>query len=199
MPIALPQLTGAHSSERIAGVVLKILQKFDINTRKVGYFVLDNASNNDSTILAISLKPGWSFNAIHRRLRCFPHTLNLIGQLLLWGKDADAFNSDGATSDLTEETQLMRDWRRDGPLGVLLGVIRYIKTPQQYALFEKFQRLAQRDLPTEQHEILEPVKPVVTRWNSYYSCFKRAVKLQAAVTAYANFYIKRVKNEDAFA
>jgi hypothetical protein len=93
----------------------------------------------------------------------------------------------------------MRDWRRDGPLGVLLGVIRYIKTPQQYALFKKFQRLAQRDLPTEQHEILKPVKPVVTRWNSYYSCFKRAVKLQAAVTAYANFHIKRVKNEDAFA
>jgi hypothetical protein len=93
----------------------------------------------------------------------------------------------------------MRDWRRDGPLGVLLGVIRYIKTPQQYALFEKFQRLAQRDLPTEQHEILEPVKPVVTRWNSYYSCFERAVKLQAAVTAYANFHIERVKNEDAFA
>jgi hypothetical protein len=57
----------------------------------------------------------------------------------------------------------MRDWRRDSPLGVLLGVIRYIKTPQQYTLFEKFQRLAQRDLPTEQHQILEPVKPVVTR------------------------------------
>jgi hypothetical protein len=29
--------------------------------------------------------------------------------------------------------------------------------------------------------------------------FKRAVELQAAVTAYANFYIERVKNEDAFA
>jgi hypothetical protein len=55
----------------MAGVVLEILQKFD------------NANNNDSTILAISLKPGWSFNAIHRRLRYFPHTLNLIGQLLL--------------------------------------------------------------------------------------------------------------------
>jgi hypothetical protein len=65
LPIALPQLTGAHSGERMAGVVLEILQKFDIDTLKVGYFVLNNASNNDSTILAISLKPGWSFNAIH--------------------------------------------------------------------------------------------------------------------------------------
>jgi hypothetical protein len=109
LPIALPQLTGAYSSERMAVVVLEILQKFDINTRKVGYFVLNNASNNNSTILAILLKPGWSFNAIHRRLCCFPHTLNLIRQLLLRGKDADAFNSDSATSNLTKETQFIRD------------------------------------------------------------------------------------------
>jgi hypothetical protein len=50
---------------------------------------------------------------------------------------------------------------------VLLAVINYIKTPQQYALLEKFQRLAYNDLPTnvpaEQRKILEPVKPVVTR------------------------------------
>jgi hypothetical protein len=32
----------------------------------------------------------------------------------------------------------MRDWRRNRPLGVLLRVINYIKTPQQYALFKKF-------------------------------------------------------------
>jgi hypothetical protein len=58
LPIALPQLTGAHSGKRIAEVVLEILQKFDIDTLKLGYFVLNNASNNNSTILAISLKPG---------------------------------------------------------------------------------------------------------------------------------------------
>lgn len=57
----------------------------------------------------------------------------------------------------------------------------------------------QRDLPSERHEISEPIKPVATRWNSYYSCFEHAVKLQAAVTAYANFHIERVKNKDVFA
>jgi hypothetical protein len=36
----------------------------------------------------------------------------------------------------------MKEWRRDGLLGVLLSVITSIKTPQQYALFEEFQRLA---------------------------------------------------------
>jgi hypothetical protein len=47
--------------------------------------------------------------------------------------------------------------------------------------------------------VLEPVKPVVTRWNSYYSCFERAVKLQSAVNAYANHHIRQVRDEDTYA
>jgi hypothetical protein len=54
-------------------------------------------------------------------------------------------------------------------------VINYIKTPQQLELFGKFQNLANADLRADQPEILAPVKPVVTRWNSYYSAFERAV------------------------
>ena len=97
----------------------------------------------------------------------------------------------------------MGEWRRDGPLGVLLSVINYIKTPQQYELFSSFQTLAYRELPAdapeEDRKVLEPVKPVVTRWNSYYSCFERAVKLQSAVNAYANHHIRRVRDEDTYA
>jgi hypothetical protein len=95
-------------------VVLTILQKFCISLRKVGYFVLDNATNNNSTVQAIAQKPGWDFNATHRRLRCSPHMLNLVGQVLLWGKKAEAFNNDHASSDIAEETQLMKDWRCHG-------------------------------------------------------------------------------------
>jgi hypothetical protein len=86
---------------------------------------------------------------------------------------------------------------------VLLAVINYIKTPQQYALFENFQRLTHNDLPTnvlaEQRKILEPVKLVVTRWNSFCTYFERAVKLQLAVSRYANHYIQRIETEDAYA
>jgi hypothetical protein len=199
LPIALPQLTGAHSGERIAEVVCKTLQEFSINQLKVSYFVLDNASNNDSAVLAIAQKMG--FNATYRRLRCGPHTLNLIGQVLLWGKDTNAY--DNTASELTDKNWFMRDWRRDGALGVLLSVINYIKTPQQYTLFADFQHLAHRELPpdapADERKTLEPVKPVVTRWNSYYSCFERAVKLQSAVNAYANHHIKRVRDEDMYA
>ncbi|KAI1552791.1 hypothetical protein PtrEW7m1_012394, partial [Pyrenophora tritici-repentis] len=50
LPIALPQLVGAHTGEAIADAVTKILQSFSINRSKLGYFVLDNAYNNDTAV-----------------------------------------------------------------------------------------------------------------------------------------------------
>jgi hypothetical protein len=76
LPIALPQLTGAYSGERIAKVVSQTLRQFNINSSTVSYFVLDNASNNNSAVAAIAQKI--DFNATYRRIRCAPHTLNLI-------------------------------------------------------------------------------------------------------------------------
>ncbi|KAI1667996.1 Dimer-Tnp-hAT dimerization containing protein [Pyrenophora tritici-repentis] len=199
VPIALPQLSGAYSREMMAEVVIETLQDFGINAQSIGYFVLDNASNNDCTVEVLAHKYG--FNAAHRRLRCGPHTLNLVGQTLLWGKDGDAFDNDAR--ELHDEHDFMEEWRRVGPLGVLLSVISYIKTPQQHKLFEDFQRLAHKELPAdalaEERKVLEPVKPVVTRWNSYYSCFERAVKLQSAINAYSLHHIRRVRDEDTWA
>ena len=199
LPIALPQLTGAHSGEIMATVVTQTLTEFGITASCIGYFVLDNASNNDTAVDAIARTMG--FNPLHRRLRCSPHTINLVGQVLLWGKDGDSYNNNA--SEIAAEGEYMGQWRRDGPLGVLLAVVNYIKTPQQYALFADFQRLAHRELPpeapAEQRRIFEPVKPVVTRWNSFYSCFERAIQLQSAVNAYASHHIKRVRDEDTYA
>jgi hypothetical protein len=67
------------------------MQQFGINPPNVGYFVLDNVSNNDVTVCKLAEEMG--FSASYRRLRCGSYTLNLIGQTLLWGKDADAFNN----------------------------------------------------------------------------------------------------------
>ncbi|KAA8623746.1 Dimer-Tnp-hAT domain-containing protein [Pyrenophora tritici-repentis] len=139
LPIALPQLTGAYSGDRLAKVVLSILEQFSISERTLGYFVLDNASNNDTAVAAIAHE--LNFNPIHRRLRCGPHTINLIGQRLLWGRDADLYNNEGV-DELTNEAAFIKEWRKHGPLGVLLDIINYIYTPQQYNLFKKAQRTA---------------------------------------------------------
>jgi hypothetical protein len=81
-----------------------------------------------------------------------------------------------------------------------MDIINYIKTPQQYDLFTDFQRLANRELPShEQLKILEPVKPVVTRWNSFYSAFERAAHLHAAYNSYASYHIDDIRRKDAYA
>ncbi|KAA8619849.1 hypothetical protein PtrV1_06943 [Pyrenophora tritici-repentis] len=76
LPIALLQLTGAHTSEAMAKVVIAIFKQFEITVGKLGYFVLNNAHNNNTTINTLALQIG--FSATKRRLRCGPYTLNLI-------------------------------------------------------------------------------------------------------------------------
>jgi hypothetical protein len=193
LPIALPQLAGAHTGDAISTVIVKTLKEYGITRDKLGYFVLDNAANNDTAVAAIAHV--YNFNPEHRRLRCAPHTLNLIGQAVMFGVDQDAFNN--VPEELETEELYLKQWRRDGPLGMLTDVINYIKTPQQYELFRRFQREANATLPAnERLTILEPVKPVVTRWNSYYAAFRRATQLQAAYSAYAEHHIARINIED---
>jgi hypothetical protein len=91
LPIALPQLIGAHSGDNIAQVVLKVFKNFSILSSQVGYFVLDNAANDDTAIAVLGDALG--FDPIKRRLRCAPHTINLVGQTLLWGDNKDAYDN----------------------------------------------------------------------------------------------------------
>ncbi|KAG9375515.1 hypothetical protein A1F94_013919, partial [Pyrenophora tritici-repentis] len=176
LPIALPQLTGAHTGEAMAEVVMAIFKQFEITVGKLGYFVLDNAHNNNTTINTLALQMG--FSATERRLRCGPHTLNLIGQMLLWGERKESY--DNEETERVNEAENMATWRGDGPWA--------------------FSRLSTTSKHhNKQHKIKEPVKPVVTRWNSYVSCFERAVELQLAVNGYANYHIQKIETEDAYA
>lgn len=93
----------------------------------------------------------------------------------------------------------MGEWRQHGPLGLLLDVISYIKTPLQYDLFNQCQHQANKSLPLAERKIYEPVKPVVTRWNSYYDALARASQLQAAVNAYVARHIDDTRTADAYA
>ena len=55
--------------------------------------------------------------------------------MLLWGKEKESYDND--ESEAVNEAANMATWRGDGPLGVLLDIMAYIRTPQQYALFKK--------------------------------------------------------------
>ncbi|RAR12722.1 nonribosomal peptide synthase [Stemphylium lycopersici] len=113
LPIALPQLNGAHTGEAIATAVVATLRAYGITSDTLGYFVLNNASNNDTTIAAVAREFG-DFNPTQRRLRCGPHTINLIGQALLFGNNKDVY--DNAAEHIDDEEAFIAAWRKHGAL-----------------------------------------------------------------------------------
>lgn len=122
LPIALPQLVGAHTGIAIADAVTQVLRYFNITSSSLGYFVLDNAYNNDTAVNKLGTVYG--FTANDRRLRCACHILNLVGQTIMFGTDSDAFNN--VAEHYSEEEYYMKQWRKDGPLGVFLDIVNYI-------------------------------------------------------------------------
>jgi hypothetical protein len=145
LPINLPQLTGAHTSKRLAKVITLTLTNYSITLAKLSYFVLDNASNNNTAVAALAR----SFNFIlsYWRLRCSPYTLNLVSKIIIFSRDKGAY--DNASGNLDNKERFLQEWRKDRLLGTLIAIINYIETPQQYDLFSNFQKLANAELPTD--------------------------------------------------
>ncbi|KAF7454442.1 Dimer-Tnp-hAT domain containing protein [Pyrenophora tritici-repentis] len=177
--LGLSELHGAHTGNNIAAAATTILRLFGVDNARVGYFVLDNASNNDTAVE--SLAEEFGFIASERRLRCCCHILNLSAQLVIWGKDRSAYENEAA--HLEEEEKYMDEWRKYGPVGVLFDVIASICTPQTRQLLERLQCEEAESLGVTPH-IRQLVKPVKTRWNSYFNTFVRAAELHGPIDGY---------------
>ena len=177
--LGLPELHGQHSGENISTVVAATLRNFGVDEQAVGYFVLDNAFNNDTAVTYLADEYG--FDALRRRLRCCCHILNLGAQVVIWGKDREAYENEG--NNLDDEEKFMQEWRKYGPIGVLFDVIASICTPQTKQLLARFQREEAEALgkPVVLKELIKPVK---TRWNSYYNTFARAAELHGPIDSY---------------
>jgi hypothetical protein len=105
------------------------LTTYRITPLKLGYFVLDNTTSNDTAVAALARLYG--FIPSHRRLRCGPHTLNLVGQAIIFGRDKAAY--DNAVEEQNTEEEFIDEWRKDGPLGVLIDVINYSRASKVLA------------------------------------------------------------------
>ena len=88
--IALPSLP-KHSKTRVdqASIILPVLTYFGINKENLGYFVLDNATNNNTTLVELGKVLG--FEPKDRRLRYIGHVINLIVEAYLFGQDCSTF------------------------------------------------------------------------------------------------------------
>jgi hypothetical protein len=73
-------------------VLLPALYHFGVDNSNLGYFVLNNVTNNNKTLkeLVKSIK----FDPLKRRLRCIGHILNLIVEQYLFGQDSALFEKE---------------------------------------------------------------------------------------------------------
>ncbi|TKA47803.1 hypothetical protein B0A49_12989, partial [Cryomyces minteri] len=112
-----------------------IIEEFDF-ADKLGCFIMDNASNNDTCLAALAELYG--FNKKWRRLRCTGHIINLIARQILFGNDPDAFESE--LERPKEETEELKLWRMRGPLGKLHNNVVYILISGQQNQVTAFKR-----------------------------------------------------------
>ncbi|KAK8013617.1 reverse transcriptase [Apiospora marii] len=87
--------------------------EFGLND-KIGYFALDNASNNDTAMDYIGETLG--FDGRKRRGRCLGHVLNISARALLFGNHADALEDDPTGAHIISDTEWER-WQSKGPVG----------------------------------------------------------------------------------
>ena len=113
--LGLPELHGQHSGANIGAVVATTLANFGVDKASVGYFVLDNAYNNDTAVSYLADMYG--FEAPERRLRCCCHILNLGAQVIIWGKDRDAYENNGGNLEVNLPNLPSPQWRQRRAFG----------------------------------------------------------------------------------
>ena len=149
--------------------MLRILKEYGIE-KKIGYFTLDNAGNNDTCMQELGLE--LNFNHRFRRLRCAGHMINLMAKQVLFGKESNVFDLEAASLSTDND---LDTWRQQGPIGKLHRITTWIyKSGQRKARFHK----AQETMGIKKSETLDLVKDVKTRWNSTHDMIKRAKRLK---------------------
>ena len=72
--------------------MIAVIKDFGIKNEQIGYFMLDNATNNDTVMMAIAKE--FDFDPIERRLRCLGYIINIIARHLLYGYNLDLFKAE---------------------------------------------------------------------------------------------------------
>ena len=174
MVLGLREIEGTHDGENLCSVLIQILSEYNIWS-KIGYFMMDNASNNDTMLEAFSLHMemlGIPFNVLHRRLRCIGHIINLSVRSLLFDNSTCAIQ-DGTYVEGAEDQLSL--WREYGPLGKCHNICIYSwQSPQR---IKEFKGLSGGILIRRDND---------SRWNSWYSLLQSLLKpnVKRAVAQY---------------
>ncbi|KAF7445680.1 Dimer-Tnp-hAT domain containing protein [Pyrenophora tritici-repentis] len=187
--LGMRRIYGEHTGENLGSVVLELLEEYDISGDQIGYFMLDNASANDTAVEFIlkDLCP-WmkSKQRRHRRLRCLGHVINLCCQAFLMGRNCEKYlaklEKHHQRGDYTKVEEL---WKKFGCLGRLHNLVRYIRlTPQRREEFATV--IIGGDL--SQFDGLELIQNNSTRWNLWFYSITRALNVRERLELFSARY-----------
>src|SRR5436305_9128747 len=87
--LAIREVKGSHTGKNISEIVYEVAKEYGM-VEKLGFFMMDGASNNDTSIEELDIRirkaGGTGFNPKARRWRCFGHIQNSVIRKLLFGK-----------------------------------------------------------------------------------------------------------------
>lgn len=175
-------LKGPHSGENIAKVLSTVIESYDISAI-IGFFMMDNASNNDTCIEELAKQ--YPTITQQSRLRCIGHILNLIVKALLFGEGVSKLEKElcGASDDERFEI-----WRKQSFIGKLHNFCVWINRNDQRRELLRQYILQAYDEGSIEHLYTRVLVDGGVRWNSVYDMIERALKLRHAIDLFFLHY-----------
>ena len=111
--IGMHRFYGRHTRDNLAACFREIIDPYS-TIDKIGFFTLDNATNNDTALqhIALHLKElDIPFDPLQRRPRCFGQVINLVVKAFLCGSDAEVLEAQISTyHHLQREAEELEAW-----------------------------------------------------------------------------------------
>lgn len=196
--LGLKRLFGVHSGQNQAELVWYMISQYQIENT-LGYFTLDNASNNSTALRSIQsqlnqYKSPCSYSSIDtefinnsRYIRCYGHVLNLIVKVFLYGKRSSKLIKDKAEKQtMDQENEQLEHWRKVGPLGKLRNITVWIHgSSQRSEAFCKVVASLLGKITNARRMILGNV----TRWTGDFDGLERALLFRHTIDSHIQHLI----------
>ncbi|KAG6988651.1 hypothetical protein FOFC_02662 [Fusarium oxysporum] len=175
--LGLPELTERHTGN-IAGQIIEIIREYEISD-KLGYFTLDNAGNNKTSMGELGLEFGFDWEK--RWVRCVGHVVNIVVKQMLYGKNPDAFEKE-VFEGLHTAAKEHEVWRRRDSVGKWHNFA--VEVSRSDTWTDMLKKL-------KKHHPVGVVVDNATRWLSQFSMIERALVLRP----FYNSFVQRASNE----
>ena len=193
--IAFRDLLGDHTGTTQASVILNVIREYNFELR-FSCFVSDNATCNDSKLIAgLTQSPVLNLGTEHR-IRCAGHIINLIVEATLYGEGVSQFEEDLAQAAPIEQFRL---YRKHGVVGKLHNFVRAVcASHKRRELFlSVFNELGSDD-PTWKLVKLQLLLDGGVRWHSVYVMLLRCREVREPIKAFQRKYRQVVKVDKEF-